>query len=53
MKIQTVKIDGYKNLSNVKIALSNITALVALNPSSRKFLCLHIFCRHISLYKSL
>ena len=31
MKIQTVKIDGYKNLSNVKIALSNITALVALN----------------------
>ena len=24
-----------------------------INPSSRKFLCLHIFCRHISLYKSL
>lgn len=24
-----------------------------ISPSSRKFLCLHIFCRHISLYKSL
>ena len=27
--------------------------LVQIIPSSRKFLCLHIFCRHISLYKSL
>ena len=31
MKIQAVLIDGYKNLSNVKIKFDNITALVALN----------------------
>ena len=31
MKIQAVLIDGYKNLSNVKITFDNITALVALN----------------------
>lgn len=31
MKIQAVLIDGFKNLSNVKIKLDNITALVALN----------------------
>lgn len=31
MKIQAVLIDGFKNLSNVKIGLDNITALVALN----------------------
>ena len=31
MKIQAVIIDGFKNLSNVKITFDNITALVALN----------------------
>ncbi len=31
MKIQAVLIDGYKNLSDVKITFDNITALVALN----------------------
>lgn len=31
MKIQAVSIDGFKNLSNVKINFDNITALVALN----------------------
>ncbi|RDU24709.1 AAA family ATPase [Anaerosacchariphilus polymeriproducens] len=31
MKIQAVMIDGFKNLSNVKITFDNITALVALN----------------------
>ena len=31
MKIQAVLIDGFKNLSNVKISFDNITALVALN----------------------
>lgn len=31
MKIQAVWIDGFKNLSNVKISFDNITALVALN----------------------
>lgn len=31
MKIQAVVIDGFKNLSNVKIRFDNITALVALN----------------------
>ena len=31
MKIQAVVIDGFKNLSNVKIVFDNITALVALN----------------------
>lgn len=31
MKIQAVLIDGFKNLSNVKIGFENITALVALN----------------------
>ncbi len=31
MKIQAVLIDGFKNLSNVKISFANITALVALN----------------------
>lgn len=31
MKIQAVLIDGFKNLSNVKISFNNITALVALN----------------------
>ena len=31
MKIQAVLIDGFKNLSDVKIAFDNITALVALN----------------------
>ena len=31
MKIQAVLIDGFKNLSNVKIGFDNITALVALN----------------------
>jgi predicted ATPase len=31
MKIQAVLIDGFKNLSNVKITFNNITALVALN----------------------
>lgn len=31
MKIQAVSIDGFKNLSNVKIKFDNITALVALN----------------------
>lgn len=31
MKIQGVLIDGFKNLSNVKITFDNITALVALN----------------------
>ena len=31
MKIQGVVIDGYKNLSDVKIVFDNITALVALN----------------------
>ena len=31
MKIQAVLIDGYKNLSNVKISFDNITVLVALN----------------------
>ena len=31
MKIQTVLIDGFKNLSNVKINFDNITALVSLN----------------------
>lgn len=31
MKIQAVLIDGFKNLSNVKIPFDNITALVALN----------------------
>lgn len=31
MKIQAVLIDGYKNLSDVKISFDNITALVALN----------------------
>ena len=31
MKIQAALIDGYKNLSNVKITFDNITALVALN----------------------
>ncbi|SFP43721.1 Predicted ATPase [Ruminobacter amylophilus] len=31
MKIQAVEIDGFKNLSNIKIRFNNITALVALN----------------------
>ena len=31
MKIQAVLIDGFKNLSNVKISFDNMTALVALN----------------------
>lgn len=31
MKIQAVLIDGFKNLSNVRIKFDNITALVALN----------------------
>ena len=31
MKIQAALIDGYKNLSDVKITFDNITALVALN----------------------
>lgn len=31
MKIQSIFIDGYKNLSNVRIKLDDITALVALN----------------------
>ncbi|SET49380.1 AAA family ATPase [[Clostridium] polysaccharolyticum] len=31
MKIQAVLIDGFKNLSNVRISFENITALVALN----------------------
>lgn len=31
MKMQAVLIDGFKNLSNVKITFDNITALVALN----------------------
>lgn len=31
MKIQAVLIDGFKNLSHVKITFDNITALVALN----------------------
>lgn len=31
MKIQAVLIDGFKNLSNVRITFNNITALVALN----------------------
>lgn len=31
MKIQAVVIDGFKNLSNVRITFDNITALVALN----------------------
>lgn len=31
MKIQAVLIDGFKNISNVKINFDNITALVALN----------------------
>ena len=31
MKIQAVLIDGFKNLSDVKISFHNITALVALN----------------------
>lgn len=31
MKIQAVVIDGFKNLSNVKIRFDNITALIALN----------------------
>lgn len=31
MKIQAVLIDGYKNLSDVRITFDNITALVALN----------------------
>ena len=31
MKMQAVVIDGFKNLSNVKIRFDNITALVALN----------------------
>ena len=31
MKIQAVLIDGFKNLSNVRIAFDRITALVALN----------------------
>jgi len=31
MRIQAVLIDGFKNLSNVKITFDNITALVALN----------------------
>ncbi|MBR1598968.1 MAG: ATP-binding protein [Lachnospiraceae bacterium] len=31
MKIQAVLIDGFKNLSNVRITFDNITALVALN----------------------
>ena len=31
MKIQAVLIDGFKNLSNVKITFDNITALVSLN----------------------
>lgn len=31
MKIQAVSIDGFKNLSNVRISFDNITALVALN----------------------
>lgn len=31
MKIQAVLIDGFKNLSNVKISFDNVTALVALN----------------------
>lgn len=30
MKIQAVLIDGFKNLSNVRISFDNITALVAL-----------------------
>lgn len=31
MKIQAVLIDGFKNLSNVRISFENITALVAIN----------------------
>ncbi|MGN0485487.1 MAG: AAA family ATPase [Lachnospiraceae bacterium] len=31
MKIQAVKIDGFKNLSHVKVTFDTITALVALN----------------------
>ncbi len=31
MKIQAVLIDGFKNVSNVRISFDNITALVALN----------------------
>ena len=31
MKIQAVLIDGFKNISNVRILFDNITALVALN----------------------
>ena len=33
--------------------INNDLDSLTINPSSRKFLCLHIFCRHISLYKSL
>ena len=31
MKIQAVLVDGFKNLSNVRISFDRITALVALN----------------------
>lgn len=31
MKIQSVLVDGFKNLSNVRIDFSKITVLVALN----------------------
>jgi ATP-dependent DNA helicase RecQ len=49
-----------KTMQNSAKQLNNVINAFAVNnncksfiPSSRKFLCLHIFCRHISLYKSL
>ena len=42
MKIQAVLIDGFKNLSNVKISFNNITALVALNNFGKSNLLLGI-----------
>lgn len=31
MKIQRIALDGFRNLSNINIAFSKITSLVALN----------------------
>ena len=42
-----------KDLTNSKTNDEILKNITILNLSSRIFLCLRIFCRHISLYKSL
>ena len=52
-QVDKSKVVVSSKIKNAIFAIMLSVSFGQITPSSRKFLCLHIFCRHISLYKSL